>query len=303
MTDATATLSDPPQPPPAVIAGDLLCVSCDYNLRGSREFGTCPECGADVMSSVKAHWLSHAYPDRARRIHAGLISLAVSVALTVGVPVLFLLIMLISTIGIVVLEEGPEWLLSIIILAEHAAWLAAAMLLQPPSPWRIILPRHKPQRAWLVPAALLNVLAMCTVLLGYLLPSLSEGVIISLLFTPLVFITRWLTVQRLGLVLLCHARDIVNVPQVIHTRRVSRGLLTGLTLMVLPAVALAIFGVLEGWFEIGYTILPSPLPETGGVVCGFMLAAGYAITYACTVWAMVYCFLFIRRFNRWAAAA
>jgi len=315
LSDATATISDPPQPPPAVIDGDLLCVSCDYNLRGSREFATCPECGADVSFSVWARWLSHAYPDRVRRIRAGLMTLAVSVSLTVAVAVLFLMAMFLSSIGILNWGEGFLWLLAIIIIIEHALWMAAAMLLQPPSPWRIILPNRKPQRAWLFLAATLNVLAMCAVLLGFLVTSLpyeaqkqwgmDDGIalMVSLYATPLVFITRLVTVHRLGLVLLCHARDIVNVPQVLHTRRVSRGLLIGLMLMALPAVTLAIFGILEGWFEIGYTILPSPLPETGGVVCGFMLAAGYGITYACTVWAMVYCFLFIRRFNRWTAAA
>lgn len=306
MTDATATLSDPPQPPPAVIEGDLLCVSCDYNLRGSREFGTCPECGADVSFSVGARWLSRAYPDRVRRIRAGLISLAVSVSLTVAVAVLFLIAMFFSSIGILNWGEGFLWLLSIIILVEHALWLAAAMLLQPPSPWRIILPRRKPQRAWLFLAATLNVLAMCAVLMGLLFSALLDGtgldsgygVIAALYATPLVFITRWVTVHRLGLVLLCHARDIVHIPQMVHTRRVRRGLLTGLAFMTLPASILALWGILESLQLLSHLF---NVAAFGGIWVFPFLLIGYGITYACTVWALVYCVLFIRRFNRSAA--
>jgi len=301
LTDATVTTPDPPQRQTALIEGDLLCVSCDYNLRGVSMSATCPECGADVTPSINARWLSHAYPSRVRRIRAGLISLAVSLGLVaIGIPVLFLMLVLLlvfsaslagpdeSHIGIIEIVNGY---LSKLVLFEHGAWMIAAILLTPPSPWRIIRPGRSPQRAWLVPAVLLDVL------------TISAATVESLdVILPLAFVTRWLVVQRLGLVLACHARNIASVPQLIHTRRVFPGLLIGLTLMALPAIWSMVWSILKS-SGLGYAILPSSQPGIVQTICSFSIVVGFGMTYACTVWAMAYCFLFIRRFNRWAATA
>ncbi len=37
------------------VTEDILCLNCDYNLRGLSQSGQCPECGFNVRKSVAAH--------------------------------------------------------------------------------------------------------------------------------------------------------------------------------------------------------------------------------------------------------
>ena len=48
----TALLEKRTFPPDARIIGDLMCIGCGYNLRGSRVEGPCPECGMQVGASL-----------------------------------------------------------------------------------------------------------------------------------------------------------------------------------------------------------------------------------------------------------
>ena len=48
----TALLEKRTFPPHARICGDLMCIGCGYNLRGSRVEGPCPECGVTVGASL-----------------------------------------------------------------------------------------------------------------------------------------------------------------------------------------------------------------------------------------------------------
>src|SRR5687767_5429673 len=55
-----------------IIASDIPCRRCGYNLRGLSEAGLCPECGTAVGLSIKGDLLRYADPQWLRRVQVGL---------------------------------------------------------------------------------------------------------------------------------------------------------------------------------------------------------------------------------------
>jgi hypothetical protein len=55
-----------------MIAQDLICVRCGYNLRGISPEGVCPECGTPIGRSVRGNLLEFADPDWVERISGGM---------------------------------------------------------------------------------------------------------------------------------------------------------------------------------------------------------------------------------------
>lgn len=64
-----------------VIAVDLPCRHCDYNLRGLHREGRCPECGKDIAESLAPELLRFAPPHYVRSVRDGVVFLLIPIAL------------------------------------------------------------------------------------------------------------------------------------------------------------------------------------------------------------------------------
>jgi hypothetical protein len=64
-------IAQPVENPQAVIADDLSCVICGYNLRGLRFTGRCPECGSAIERSTHGDLLKYADTDWLGRVFLG----------------------------------------------------------------------------------------------------------------------------------------------------------------------------------------------------------------------------------------
>jgi hypothetical protein len=93
MTDEiTVNLSEPPRDDATVADG--TCLGCDYDLRGLRRDGTCPECGWSIEWSLDGAALRHADPAWLRRVGSGLGWLFVGnllwLVMPIAVPILMM---------------------------------------------------------------------------------------------------------------------------------------------------------------------------------------------------------------------
>jgi len=107
---------------PEVITGDRECEACGYNLRGLREGGRCPECGAAIppeLTTTGDHALS-SMPLRVIRIFQRGAWLATAAVVAVGA-------MNIAIIFGWLPGEARLWVIG----AAAAAWVAAAWMLTP----------------------------------------------------------------------------------------------------------------------------------------------------------------------------
>jgi hypothetical protein len=67
-----------------VIAGDMPCLHCGYNLRGLQGTGRCPECGRAVLDTILRTTLHRATPASLLRLRSGLLLLVVAGVLVAG---------------------------------------------------------------------------------------------------------------------------------------------------------------------------------------------------------------------------
>src|SRR5512143_3355421 len=70
---------------------DVPCDACGYNLRTLQATGTCPECGAAVLDSIRSDDLRYAPANWVRRLGWGATLLAVAFGLLALVPLVGLL--------------------------------------------------------------------------------------------------------------------------------------------------------------------------------------------------------------------
>lgn len=91
---ASSGLSDPPA---GYLEHDVICRGCEYNLRGQRPDGACPECGLAVADSLVTDGLAFADPRwldclirGANRLSIGMVVLIVLSIVGVGVMVVFM---------------------------------------------------------------------------------------------------------------------------------------------------------------------------------------------------------------------
>lgn len=75
MTDAQQEALANTQIETKQVDGDILCVSCAYNLRGLAEDGKCPECSTTILRSIQKDALHFSCPQWLVRVHFG-VSLA-----------------------------------------------------------------------------------------------------------------------------------------------------------------------------------------------------------------------------------
>lgn len=68
----------------AVVEGALTCFECLYDLRGLPLQGRCPECGVDIVASLRPDRWDHANPGWRSRVMLGLIIAPVEYAWLVG---------------------------------------------------------------------------------------------------------------------------------------------------------------------------------------------------------------------------
>ena len=54
------------------IAKDLDCLGCGYNLRTMESSGVCPECGTEVMRSIRGGFLKYATPQWVQSLASGM---------------------------------------------------------------------------------------------------------------------------------------------------------------------------------------------------------------------------------------
>lgn len=73
MTEAPQVTSAGTNVETKQIDGDILCVSCAYNLRGLGEKGKCPECGIPIERSLWGDLLKYADASWLRRLRIGLL--------------------------------------------------------------------------------------------------------------------------------------------------------------------------------------------------------------------------------------
>jgi hypothetical protein len=80
-------MSDVPVVPVEIIATDVECIHCGYNLRGLHVGGRCPECGTDVQRSSQGNLLCYSDPEWLSRLLLGVRMALWTVAIIAGLIV------------------------------------------------------------------------------------------------------------------------------------------------------------------------------------------------------------------------
>lgn len=131
MTDAHREALANTQNETKQVDGDILCVSCAYNLRGLREEGKCPECGIPIERSLWGDLLRYADSRWLRRLRFGLLLMQIS-AVTVYVSMVISMVtrMLWDTLNaspsIDFLNKLAMWFsISAVIVGLCASWMFA----------------------------------------------------------------------------------------------------------------------------------------------------------------------------------
>lgn len=131
MTDAHRETLANTQNETKQVDGDILCVSCAYNLRGLREEGKCPECGIPIERSLWGDLLRYADSRWLRRLRFGLLLMQIS-AVTVYVSMVISMVtrMLWDTLNaspsIDFLNKLAMWFsISAVIVGLCASWMFA----------------------------------------------------------------------------------------------------------------------------------------------------------------------------------
>ncbi len=103
-----------------VIAFDLKCTSCGYNLRGLHEGGVCPECANPIERSLRGDLLQFADPAWLRQLHTGVRMMLWYVVINV----------LLALLGVITGATGmPIGLVTIPALAASVFYVIAVFLL------------------------------------------------------------------------------------------------------------------------------------------------------------------------------
>lgn len=138
----------------AIIATNLPCAFCGYNLRSLESNGLCPECGQDISTSIRGDFLIHEPSPWLARLVSGTTILLVS----------SLLFLLFSLIMVIAANSGLRW-------APLYTWMRflylAIPLLELLGIWKITsrpaasdISRRQSLRLWSRAAALFTLLCL-----------------------------------------------------------------------------------------------------------------------------------------------
>jgi len=233
-----------------VIATDIACRRCAYNLRGLREDGRCPECGTPVGLSTSGDLLRFADPDWVEKLARGVRLMLWGLLITIVVSVI---------VGCIVGATGsPEMLTKVVSLLSGLLILYGAWLLTTPDPSRIGEDRYVTAR---------RVIRFCLIagLIGEAFEIAKDGIspapwVLTILLTALAVI-----LQLTGVVgEFAKFRYIENLADRIPNRKLASfarfmrwAFCIGLTAMILLGAALAF-----GFYRSGLTPTITGLPAT-----------------------------------------
>ncbi len=88
-----------------VLAVDIFCIQCGYNLRGLARSTVCPECGSDIERSLQGHWLRFAEPRWLQWLRIGTLLWLVRTLLAISATVFPIIV------GLLFGAAFPSWLI------------------------------------------------------------------------------------------------------------------------------------------------------------------------------------------------
>lgn len=75
-----------------LLAEDIDCRQCSYNLRGLDVQSRCPECGTSIGWSIHGNFLRYSDPDWVKQLSAGALWIVISILVTIGLTLFNVLI-------------------------------------------------------------------------------------------------------------------------------------------------------------------------------------------------------------------
>lgn len=209
------------------IAEDLPCFNCRYNLRWMQIDGVCPECGKEILDSLKHGWLQYSDLVWLRRLRTG-IDLTFSLFLCI-VP-MFIVVFSHMILTIQFTGTGPSELVIFTsfcfgMLSFGFLWLIITVLLTTPDPgghWRRAQFRRGPLAWWIVFLSVFHLLGMIPYTVPHLIMLMSgSGLDDSPEDLPRASFAAILAVASLG-ILATVALNASLILLIIHMRRIAR---------------------------------------------------------------------------------
>jgi hypothetical protein len=129
MLPAMTTLpaASAPTPGDAPLDYDAACISCQYNLRGLRPTGACPECGAPIYDSVHSFFLRYADPTYVATILKGLTLVLNGILIYIVAFVAMIALSMVFSGGVTAMQVGTRFVtlcISLMILLGYWKYTA-----------------------------------------------------------------------------------------------------------------------------------------------------------------------------------